>query len=284
VLDEMQAETDTAPGARGLVSAAFLAKKALHVLRAVIGRYVNHTDSGIYPTVLEEVLRAFYLANAGGAVWNAMKKETADTFEQHDDERGGRLVLDGLMQRLAASGAQPEITLVGHSTGAVFIDNFLSQAAAASWPAGVKFQVVLLAPAATFAHMTDAWPAAEPLVRRIRVFTMDDGHERADHLLGPFYPRSLLYFVSGVVERDRDAESAVEPIVGLNRYYGDRFADRPDLKTVRDYLGAEQRIVWSPTATNGPLGRRSQAISHTGFNTDKSVAESVVALIDGTAQ
>lgn len=290
VFDEMRAEAGPDEGARGLVSAAFLAKKAIQVLRAVIGRYRGHTDSGIYPTVLEEVLRAFYLANAGGAIWQAMKKETADTFVINDEPRGGRLVLDRLAARLAErDGTPPEITLVGHSTGAVFIDNFLTEVArgvvdgSRPWPKDVTFQVVLLAPAATFVHMTDAWPAAGPLVRRLRMFTMDDVHERLDHLVGPLYPRSLLYFVSGVVERNRDQDSAVAAVVGLDRYYGDTFATRPDLASLRTYLNAEQRIVTSPSPPDAPVGRRTNALGHTKFNTDELVAESVVALIDGTA-
>lgn len=93
VLKEIaQGEAD---GARGLVSTAALARKALQVLRAVLSRYELGTDSGIYPTVVDELLRAFYFANAGGALWHAMKKETADTFEQ-GGSRGGRLFLDAL--------------------------------------------------------------------------------------------------------------------------------------------------------------------------------------------
>ncbi len=59
-------------GTREIVSTLFLARKALQVLKAVIDRYRGGTDSGVYPTVVEELLRAFYLGNAGGAVWNAM--------------------------------------------------------------------------------------------------------------------------------------------------------------------------------------------------------------------
>ncbi len=289
VLEEMEREVGQQEGSRGLISAAFIAKKACQVLVSVLRRYRAHTDSGVYPTVLEELLRAFYLANAGGAIWNAMKKETADTFEDAAPPRGGRLFLDALAQKLSA-GAMPEITLVGHSTGAVFIDNFLGELARGAaagdrnWPDGVKFQVVLLAPAATFRHMTDGWPAAAPRVRRLRMFTMYDTNEQADHLVGSLYPRSLLYFVCGVVERDRQQESVIQPLVGLNRYYGDSFAEWPDLTTLRDYMGAEQRVVWSPTAPGSPLGRRSQAVTHTGFNTDTEVAQSVAALVDGSAQ
>lgn len=74
VLAQIAEGTDD-EGARGLVSTTVLAKKALQVLRAVLLRYRTQTDSGVYPTVVEEILRAFYLANVGGALWNAMKKD-----------------------------------------------------------------------------------------------------------------------------------------------------------------------------------------------------------------
>jgi hypothetical protein len=75
VLDELAA---TDEGARGLVGAIALAKKAVEVLAHVIRRFRGGTDHGVYPTVLEELLREFYLANVGGALWATIKRETLD--------------------------------------------------------------------------------------------------------------------------------------------------------------------------------------------------------------
>jgi len=283
-------------GARGLVSTLALARKALQVLRAVLGRYDLGTDHGVYPTVVEELLRVFYLANVGGAEWQAMKKETADTFGT-DDERGGRLVLDALAAGLPSDGSKP-ITLVGHSTGAVFIDNLLAEvvrradAGERPLPEAQRFQVCFLAPAATTVHFADAigvppaWSGRER-IGRFRMFTMTDHAEQADRLVGAIYPRSLLYLVSGLLERDARSSSAWEPVVGLSRYLdGDpqkllasEAGRAARIVDTRDYLAGPGAVVLSPTAADAPVGFRSGATSHGDFDNDPLVHESLVELI-----
>jgi len=283
-------------GARGLVSTIALARRALQVLRAVLGRYDLGTDHGVYPTVVEELLRVFYLANLGGAEWQAMKQETADTFGTEGD-RGGRLVLDALAAGLPSDASKP-ITLVGHSTGAVFIDNLLAdvvrRAAAGErpLPEAQRFQVCFLAPAATTGHFADAigappaWSGRER-IGRFRMFTMTDRAEQADRLVGAIYPRSLLYLVSGLLERDARSKSAWEPLVGLSRYLdGDpEKLLRSDAGTaarladVRTYLKNPGAVVLSPTAADAPVGSRSGATSHGDFDNDQLVHESLTELI-----
>jgi len=293
VLEEI-AEGDF-EGARGLVSTLALAKRALKVLRAVLRRYDLGTAHGVYPTVVEELLRAFYLADLGGVEWQAMKKETADTFAAEGD-RGGRLVLDALAAGLPADGSK-KITLVGHSTGAVFIDHLLAEvlrrdaAQDHALPPDQRFQVIFLAPAATTVHFVDAlgkqpdW-LGRARIARFRMFTMKDEKERADRLVGAVYPRSLLYLVSGLLERDAQAKSAWSPVVGLARYLdGDvdellaseqgRAARLADL---RDYLDDEGHVVRSPTE-DAEIGFRAGATSHGGFDNDRLVQESMAEMI-----
>ena len=269
-------------GERGLVTTVALARKAARALARVISRFAHHDDHGIYPTVVEELLREFYLANAGGALWAAMKKETGDTFE---DDGGGRLLLDELGRALAA-GSRPEITLVGHSTGAVYIDNLLDevlrgrQEGYRPWPDDVRFRVVLLAPAATYGHFQAALGRTEELISHFRMFTMADAAERADHLLGPLYPRSLLYLVSGLVERGDDGQSALVPVLGLSRYRDAVYADRKALAVGRAWL-LDDRVVLSPSGADAPEGRRAAALKHGDFDNDSLVLESVVHLVRG---
>lgn len=283
-------------GARGLASTLALARRALQVLRAVLGRYDLGTDHGVYPTVVEELLRAFYVADVGGAEWQAMKKETSDTFGP-DGERGGRLVLDALAAGLAADGSK-KITLVGHSTGAVFIDHLLAEVLRRDktgenpLPAAQQFQVVFLAPAATTRHFADAlgkepdWPGRSR-IGRFRMFTMDDEAEKADRLVGALYPRSLLYLVSGLLERDEQSKSAWTPLVGLSRYREagiDDLLDSPAGKSarladVRAYLEPDENVVLSPTATDAAPGFRSSAISHGDFDNNDLVRDSLAEMI-----
>ena len=280
-------------GARGLVSAAVLARKALQVLRAVLLRYRTQTDSGVYTTVVEEVLRAFYLGSVGGALWQAMKKETEDTFSADHTDRAGRLLLDRLAaRRLDDEG--PRLTLVGHSTGAVFIDNLLTAAAgtrpaeAAGGSSSGEFQVCFLAPACTTQHFGQTLDVADDLIGRFRMFTMTDEAERADRLVGAVYPRSLLYLVSGLLERDRGA-SAVAPVLGMSRYLAagglDRLLGSDDAVTarlarVRRYTTEADRLVLSPSPADAPADARSSACSHPDFDEDPLVRASLVRLIE----
>ncbi len=291
VLAQIAEGTDD-EGARGLVSMTVLARKALQVLRAVLLRYRTQTASGVYPTVVEEVLRAFYLANVGGALWNAMKKETLDTFAAGHTDRGGGLVLNQLAAAYA-QGATVRTTLVGHSTGAVFIDNLLTAVARSHregtrpLAASEQFQVCYLAPACTTQHFAQTRDAADDLIGRFRMFTMTDVAERADRLVGAVYPRSLLYLVSGLLERDREA-SAVAPVLGLSRYLAAQGLERllaselattARLDAVREYFGETGRVVLSPTALDALEGARSSAISHGAFDDDELVRGSLAQLI-----
>ena len=99
VLAEIAAGEDSE--ARGIISTALLARKAARALIRILARYQNQIDHGAYPTVLEEILREFYLSSPAAAMWQAMKKETSDTFDVGAADRGGRLVLDCLAEKVA---------------------------------------------------------------------------------------------------------------------------------------------------------------------------------------
>lgn len=274
---EVLAELDPDGGAgeRGLISTALLAKKAGAVFAAVIARFRSGTDHGVYPTVVEEMLREFYLANCGAAVWAAMKRDTADTFIADDRDRGGALFL----RELRAAAGRPELSVVGHSTGAVFIDHLLDAMAEGGGDLRLR-NVVMLAPACTFDHLAAAL-RHQHLVDRFRLFTMDDASECKDHLVPGLYPRSLLYLVSGVLERDSSGASVVVPVAGLQRYHtGERFAGIEPVRAVRDYLGKEPgRLVWSPSPPDALAGLRARANSHGGFDDDPDVLDSIRALV-----
>ena len=52
---------------------------------------------------------------------------------------------------------------------------------------------------------------------QFRMFTMTDDAERKDGLLPVVYPRSLLYFVSGLLETGPDGKGEPgDPLVGLS--------------------------------------------------------------------
>ncbi|MEU4164796.1 hypothetical protein [Actinoplanes sp. NPDC026670] len=262
---------DDPDGARGGgVVTVYLARKALQVLRAVIGRFRDRTDSGLYPTVVEEMLRVFYLGAVGAVLWSTMKKETEDAFRPGDD-RAGTLLLSHLAAAHDA-GTLGRVTLVGHSTGAVYLDNLLLAADRG------RFQVCYLAPACTTEHFARTLDAATDRIGRFRMFTMTDEAERADRLAGAVYPRSLLYLVSGLLERDRGA-SAVVPVLGLARYLTPGGSAAFRLDSVHPYTAGPDRLILSPTGAQALAGARSTAVRHGDFDDDALVRDSLAHLV-----
>lgn len=268
-----------AAGARGGVNPLKIVKAVVMITARVIHRYVRKRNHKLHATVVEEILREFYIVRIGSLVWSAMKKDTADAFNPDPQRFGGSAILAALA---ASAGAPPRVTLVGHSAGTVAIAHFL-QHAHATLPAAWTFDVVLLAPAVT----CSAWSTlvldspSVSRIRNIRVFAMDDTGERDDVLLPklPFlYPSSLLYLVSGAFE-----DSVDEPLVGMQRFYArERFPDAkfPHVARVRDYDGRPQpHHVWSVTAAGAAAGRRSEARSHGAFDEDPATLASLQAIL-----
>lgn len=283
-------------GRRGILNPVKVAAAIAKVVVRVVGRFIAGRDHGLYGTVVEEVLRQFYVDKLGkGLLWNQMKKDTADAFMEKIEpgkEPGGTVFLKALADHLAkigSGGACPRVTLVGHSTGAVFICNLL--AAAGRWlPAGFKFDIILLAPAVSFARFSACMAANEKWVGGVRLFGMKDEVELKDAMaqggLGTFarlvYPHSLLYFVSGLLE-DEVEDKPDHPILGMQRFYErkDVFGatDFPEVEQARRFFaGPPQRCaVWSEVHDGDGLASASKA--HGDFDNDKDTLASVQWLL-----
>lgn len=262
------------PGRRGVISTAKVTVALVRVVASVIHRFLAGRDHGFHATVVEELLRKFYLANAGGYVWKLMKDDTKDAFGADGQTAGGTALLEALANGIDADNP-PRITLVGHSTGAVYISHFLDKADQVL-PKSVRFDIVFLAPASTFALTAGTLRAHSHRIAGFRMFTMADDHEQKDRLVPVLYPHSLLYFVSGVVEPDADT-----PVVGMARFYdrsrypGDVFGD---VEAVRAFVEAEaDRVAWS--VTMGIPGRATQSVRHGDFDNDDTTLDSVVHVL-----
>jgi len=258
------------PGARGVVTIWKVAKAVVKIAARVVKRYIQGRDHGFRATITEEILRAFYVGNIGGFIWETMKEDTKDHFKEGPELHGGTAILSVLREQLQA-GKEPRVTLIGHSTGAVFIAHFL-EAARRTLPASMKFDVILLAPASTFRLSAGGISGNRDLIGGLRVFAMTDTNERANRLVPVLYPHSLLYFVSGVVEEETDM-----PLIGMQRYYDRsryKASDFPTLERFRQHMDAvTDSIVWS--VAEGPDGRRSSAVKHGDFDNEENTVESV---------
>jgi hypothetical protein len=290
-LDEMfppQSGTGVAGGqvkTRGLFSWVAVAKFVAKIVIAVVRRFKADRDHGVYCTVVEEVLRTAYGDLIGAAIWNQMKKDTLDSFVD-DPSTCGLAVVKGLKALESEDKGFKKLTLVGHSTGAVYICNFLDIAKKVELTTPI--QVVFLAPAVTcerFAQAIDEH--GEGGLQNFRMFAMKNEREIGDEMLKPLYTRSLLYFVSGLLEGE-----AVEggwnavldmPLVGMQRFYEHApiFGNDPSVKKVLDFLNAKvHRVVWSQTLNDGP-GLNSDSARHGDFDNDKPTLDSIVAIIKG---
>jgi hypothetical protein len=269
--DIAQARKTTDPNEKGLIESAMLVRAGLRILGRCLKRFATKRHHGIYTTVVEEVAREIKGDLIGGVIWKHMKKDTADSFAGPAGTYGGSAILEEI-GRLDAASARPRIVLVGHSTGAVYICYFL-QAAHKVLPPEVKFDVVFLAPACSFKLLDETLTAAGGRLGAFRSFGMQDDVEIADQLFAPVYLRSLLYFVSGLVEVEVDL-----PLVGMARYHSgtapfsaDAF---PEIARVRKRLEKlASAWLWSQTEIGDGLNTTS--IHHADFDDDEKTLASV---------
>ncbi len=262
------------PSSRGLISSAKIITAVVTIAARVISRFIHKRDHGLHATIVEEILHTLYLANIGGAIWKTMKKDTADSFGPDPQIHGGSAFIDALKSH-ADPANPPGIILIGHSTGAVYISEFIKNADKLL-PADFTFEVIFLAPASTCSLTAKTLTTHQHRISNLRMFTMTDENEKKNQFVPVLYPHSLLYFVSGVVEPEIDM-----PIVGMERFYDiEKFPENqfPAVATVRNYMKAPGRAVWSVSKGASP-GFNTASLTHGGFADDLTTLESIKHII-----
>jgi len=269
VLDEI---VPVKEGAKGFISMAMLAKHVVVIVAAVIARFVKYRDHGPYLTIMEEVMREFYVRNAGKFLWDGMKEEVNEAFG-FGDSYGGTLLVKYLNEMWSA-GLKPRVTLVGHSAGSIYISRLLKELD--KLPPDFKADVIFVAPACTFVALADAVKVAGKRIDGMRVFGMGNAIELKDAIVGPLYPASLLYFVSGVIEDERDM-----PLVGMERYYKAPYVgagfDALAFVEAFDYLKRKNAFCWSQVS--GDNGTNCDMTSHGGWTKADATRESVLYIV-----
>ena len=300
VVEELVADAAEKEG-KGILSTAALIVRAGKILNRVIQRFVAQHDHGVYATVVEEVLREFYLANVGADIWGMMKKDTADTFAEFGQvpKRGGWLLVQEL-GRVIKEGHRPEVSVVAHRAGAIYACHLLAHL---DWarddqthplPRDFKLKnLIFLAPACDFRlfDRTLTRHRQSALFDYFRMFALSDKLESGYWEVPGVYPRSLLYFVSGVVERELDNSAYDMPLVGMQRYFNMQHRltkllvyRQPEVERVRQFLAQspERRSeVWSEE-DRGP-GLASDAIRHGAF-TDTGERSRTIAAVQHLLQ
>lgn len=292
---------------RGLVELYLVAKYIVRVLRGILRRYSAGRDHGLYATCVEELIRGFKVAGSqlnewGKALqWNRMKKDTHDAFGADANLYVGTALLARLQMAIAKGLQLNRVTLVGHSTGAIYIAHWL-ESSSHYLPVGLKQDVVFLAPAITYDQFAQTLHQHGSLVGNFRMFAMKDELERDDQVWGQdeklkrakdwrrfIYPSSLLYLVSGILESSLSSkgtwlDAPDMPLVGMERFFVNR-ATYPDssfssIKEVREWMRAKSgSLVWSKM-TGQPNGFNSTSIDHGAFDDDASTLESLQHIVE----
>jgi len=272
ILEAIRPKTVVEDGtSKSILGTIILGKHVAVVVGAVIWRIATRRDHGIYLTIVEEIMREFYVRAAGRFLWTEMKAAVNSAFD-NDPECGGTALIKEM--KALWGGTKPCVTLVGHSAGGIYISRLLEELHKAM-PTDFKVGVALIAPACTFTVFADTLASAGNRIANLRIFGMRDEVERQDHLVPGFFPGSLLYFVSGVLEDSRD-----EPLVGLQRYYSyaEKYLNITSVKTFA-LLGKQHAYAWSQVS--GFDGANCDMIHHGGWTEAPATLASIQYLVQG---
>jgi hypothetical protein len=273
-------------GGMGLIevsaAAMVLIKAAVRVFKRVVKRYNERTEHGPYGTVAEEILRELYVDHLAGWLWQQIKDEARQSFEDNDgltgkEMHGGTYFLEKLREYIEDPEHQPlKVSLVGHSAGSIYISRLVEKADKVM-PPDFQFEwVIFLAPAVDFKLFRKGILDRQRRVANFRMYTMLDELEAQDVMVPVIYPQSILFFVSALLEGEQ-----VSPVVGQHRHYLDRspFNDET-MRAVRKFMldPNTRRVVWA-VVDSGDDGFLSGARKHGGFGSEPLTVRSVLHLL-----
>lgn len=300
--EAVSSEFSTSTSTRGLVELVKVAVFLARVLRGVLRRYASGRDHGLYATCVEELVRGFRLGGSalnewGKALeWNRMKQDTADAFGPDRDVHAGTALLARLQAAIANGLQLNRITLIGHSTGAIYISNWLATSAQ-YLPKEVKQDVVFLAPAITYDEFAATLRAHKNRIGKFRMFAMQDVLERDDQVWGQddelkgeedwrrfIYPSSLLYLVSGILESRSESDGTLidqpdMPLLGMERFFANSKiypnTEFPAIRETRAWLSSmAHSMVWSKS-TGQTSGLNCDSIDHGAFDDNELTIQSL---------
>ena len=185
-------------------------KNTLLIIYKVLKRYVLKTHHGAYTTIIEELLRHSKLDSIPQGHWEQVYTTSGRMWKENTGKY--------LLKKLNELSAQKEliIDLVSHSAGAIAICHLIQELATGEYP-NIKIGNILpIAPAVTTKLFENTIIENNNAFESFRMFALTDEMERDDNLLNVVYPRSLLYFVSGVAEIEGKGDMG---IVGMHRYF-----------------------------------------------------------------
>jgi hypothetical protein len=272
----------TEEGDKGIISAVQLIAAAVKITLRVIKRHLQKQDHDFYPTVIEEILREIYVADLGNWLWGNMKQKASDMWksnnfqDNYQDWPAGSYFIKKLEEHQQHIGTKLTVDLIGHSAGSIVICELIRKLSQGG--DNIQFRhIIFMAPACRCDLFDSTILALPASFTSFRCFTMKDEMEKKDHLVKFIYPRSLLYLISGILEKESDAclLGLQRHITGNEPYTGDMFS------RIANFLKTEGNIVYAITDAEAADGLRSGAITHGGFDDEKEITlESIMHLIN----
>ncbi len=274
-----QESGDSGVGAKGLTSAKLI-KDLAQISVAVIRRFVNGSHHGLYPTVVEEILQKYYLADLGDWIWSGMKLAAKEMWLPNNsltgiNQHAGTYLVEKLAELQQQTGVK--IDLVGHSAGSIAICEMFK--AINNRGTGLKIRnVVFLAPAVRYDLFSEEIVSKPDRYESFYMYTMSDKYECDDSLVPYVYTRSLLYFISGALEASDDV-----PIAGMERYLvqTEKY-NSPDFVAVREFMQQPNRLILSNSQVLSPdssLPYITTSEKHGDFDNDSETLKSINHLI-----
>lgn len=201
----------------------------------------------------------------GYSLWHEMRSDADVAFASQT--AAGTHFLRVLRDALRRAGrAAPQLHLVGHSAGSIWLGHLLQRWQALDGPA-IR-NLILFAPACTLDFFSERIAPAlqDKTVQELHHFLLDDRHEQDDNVAA-IYRKSLLYLVS----RAYQSRKGAQPIVGMEKY-------QQALQAELQRLRLAQRVRHYNTRDHADM---TASASHGGFDNDPRTMNAMLRLVRG---
>lgn len=265
------------------------------LLETMLPSWATHRGAPAAPRGLTDTALEWGTQLLARRVWARMKKHAMDgstpSIESQDGKPGGAWLFAELLKPLLTATHELELHAMGHSTGPILLAKFmpLLMDAGGVFP-GREFRTLsYLAPAIrtdTFtALVRPRLEAADnvPGIRALRMYTMTDGAERRDDVIG-IYRKSLLYYVRNACEDDTGGKilGLARDLVanaGLRQFFGniEKQPTRLSYRSDDGRIGVE----FSPEHDSGVRNPLTSAVEHGCFDNNADTLFAVIAHVLG---
>jgi hypothetical protein len=231
-------------------------------------RWSRGRDHGLWCTIVEELLRGLYLSRLAIGRRRDAREGLRRTF--HPGGAGARLV-NRIKDHLTA---QPgTVTVVGQEVGAEGAQWFLQHLLERMIPE-MPSRLALIAPAVDFPSLWETLLIGfDRCLAGVKIYGLEDAKECLDAYWPGVYPRSVMYFASGLLDENGDL-----PLVGMERFHSGRRPFDDDTEPVIGAFRQLQRrrpveVVWAPHSPD------SLADCHSAWENDATTQASLAEFV-----